>query len=405
MTSLIQHLIASNPSSESISEITLNIRVLARDDIFKALTISNKFIHDKFNIDKYKLRSTDALKAMAHDTEESIYDALNDDPDAYVESVLVVITILGDRNLFDILLLFRFRINIDIYNLYEQNSIQTLLEEIYESECEIDFKNIFIDSLFDRISAQKPIITHNYLNNESYTIQSYYEYIVPDPLQYAIATFRQKPLEDIFKLIGEYAYASDDSENSASGYSSHSSHGSHGSRKTRGRNSGSDSDSSGSSGSSSEFSSYDDHYESDDNEVSNDSNDSDDEDDVDDKKDDHDEDGEDGEDKDDKDEKMKGRTSPKTPKFPDVDTSSGDESDLSYDDDTTDTEPKIPADLTEALQMAENGTEGGIFCEQCKKKIKEKHINYKTPMLVNDKPVIMYFCDNKCMEKWDYHKY
>jgi hypothetical protein len=407
----------STSELEYIDPVPNSVRVLVRDDLQRAITVSNRDLIERYGLSKNALKSDSEIEKLAYNTEKSMYKYNGEVLKDYVETQLTFLVFLLDKYLSSDFVLFRFLINIDIDDIYLEPDCPELLfsDMLYSAGDPLD-KHHVRKEIIEEISKRLPHILYDYINEQNSTNIASLKYSIPKELNEEMERYRDSQLDRIIERLGiSYAdsISSSSSESDSDSDSSDGSYAIYHVKELFNKNKSSSEEDEEISDDSEKFY-LDDYSDSEISEYETKENDDakflTDQDEIDIFEDEDIEDDPDNEGGDSDDSKVDIDISGSSDEDDEDDEGEGEDDEGEYDEDDEDDEGEDDEGEDDEGEDDEGdeGDEGGLTrfldkvgadkkCEMCDDYFTH---SYRTIEFTGEKPIIRYFCGPKCMEEW-----
>lgn len=200
------------------------VRILARDDLLRAVNYSNVNLAKKYGLDKSVLKSDTELYNLVDNTEKTMFYYNGERLRTYLESLLTYLYFLTDTKLSNEALLFRFLINLEITDMFiDPNSAEMLFSElVYCNGSSLD-KDKLLKNIANQILRQLAHIFYFYSHEQHCTSLPSLQYTVSRSLLHDMNEYREDQLEKIiekFIRMDKVVFSDNDSVSSSDSNSS-----------------------------------------------------------------------------------------------------------------------------------------------------------------------------------------
>jgi hypothetical protein len=183
-------------------DLSSSIRLLAVDDLIRAIHLSNKKLSEEFQIDCRFLKNDSTIERLVINTEETMFK-YSLDIETYFETLTALLIFLSDKKLSQDAVLFRFLINIDIEDMFiEPDSAELLFSELFYTTGFENEKKQVLDTIISQIDKRVEQVMYDYANgNRVVTCIAPLRYKIPQSLQVAIDQYRDEQLEIVLDRL------------------------------------------------------------------------------------------------------------------------------------------------------------------------------------------------------------
>lgn len=193
------------------------IRNLARDDLYKAITESNRELVRTYKLDPKSLKSDREIEELVSNTEKSIFKYNGNNTKDYLETVLTFLVFLTDKYLMKDAVLFRFLLNVELKDLFiDHDSAEPLFGDLIYCKGDISSKHRCRVDIVNQIEEKLMDILYDYLNGQHYTAKEPLRYNIPTSLAKQMTRYRNIQLDKILRdmIFDDDAGSSSGDENS-----------------------------------------------------------------------------------------------------------------------------------------------------------------------------------------------
>jgi hypothetical protein len=185
----------SPPPPPAAKPVEDEVRVLAYDDLLRALIQSNRDLVQTYQLRTGLLKSSSQLRALAQNTERSVFAYNGTDIKTYAESVLTLLIALTDPSVARHAVLFRFLANAELDDLFlGPSSVEILFAELCYADVRPSVRHYALDKVAQGIARCVPFVLYDYMNGQPYTHLNGVQLSVPRIAVHAMTKYREQHL-------------------------------------------------------------------------------------------------------------------------------------------------------------------------------------------------------------------